>query len=746
MSVIGKYPSRMRAPAAAIRISLFLFLAPHVMTAQDGAGKHVNHARALLNAEPFEAVRDSVTRSVFTRILPASRWQRSQDMFLLGTLLGEKAPEYFLGPLLRGLYLAEVSTDRRGHSSAARELAEAWKTWPRNTLRPHGGHMDVLLSDQYARGVPFDEQLFRLNVTRYYIQLCHQLCDEYLELNAAREAYETLRRIMAEDLAYDLYSKTKLAWMHYKYRSFAFGPDYPFLKPSRTGNIREARALAASAQLRIAEYRNVKRSAERIWLDESDISWYHDAATNIISLAYGVEWKIDSSIAHYERMPEWMKVRNNGIFLHLANLDFRSAEREFEAVGYDAGEPADYVMQPSAIDAYAIVTIFKGTPEVSYHFVDDYVKKYQEGRGWGLICAGTVNYWNGHLDESLKNLATAEAYPEVFGNISLTRTNYDMVIHSQRSLTYDALANTLSFEPSSEEGLLTRLWDAIKRFVRKLLYRFLAFISRQRAADSYLQIADRSEFQKIFYLEATGDPYQLWSIMRRLDPEWHLEKARRARSEDPRKRASRYYDYLEAAFLHESGENESARAILERGPGPIWSEADTAYEKLTIAMIEDLHIRILEDLGEDPARHIAELYRRYPQAALLWGHRLPVYFDLSPTPASLTGEQRDTVDMVSNQLFRFDFQQLDTPFRGLPTIRLNPRNDNGAIAFNLRVELDGNIISEIDVPSHKRRGNRTMRLSPAEMARRLAYGVFRIHERAEAPQVAQGDGFVASSD
>jgi len=62
-------------------------------------------------------------------------------------------------------------------------------------------------------------------------------------------------------------------------------------------------------------------------------------------------------------MPEWFKLRGNGTWLYLADMDYRSAERQFEYIGKSGGEPLPVVSQPSAIDPYKNILVYRGIPK-----------------------------------------------------------------------------------------------------------------------------------------------------------------------------------------------------------------------------------------------------------------------------------------------------------------------------------------------------------------------------------------------
>ncbi|MBI5647329.1 MAG: hypothetical protein HY962_10395 [Ignavibacteriae bacterium] len=699
------------------------------------AEEALRQARRMLAEKPFAAVRDSVTRLAFTDIIPGLRYRQSQDMYVLGTTLRDKAPGFFLGALLRGYYLAEVSTDRRGHERAKRELLEARRLWPLEQYTPRRENLDDVLSAESPTGARDRDLYFTYQLTRQYVQFLQQLADEHLELNEAREAHEILAELAADGYASDMYTRTKLSWIFFKYRAFPAEGNTSFLLPDARANMAEAVRLAREDQARIAAATAHKRVATRYWNESSDLEWYHNAATSIISIVSAARWELDSAIVYYEMMPEWMKIRNNGIYLYLADLNYRMAERQFEAVGKVGNDPLDYVSQPSAIDAYVTLLHCKGAPEEGYAYLDDYTRKYQEQRGWGLISTGTANYWNGHLDASMRHLTNASEYPEIFGNISLTRTNYDLVIEAQRALTHEAIANRLEFEPAPGEGFFTRLWNAVLRFFNALWHRFAAFLARNTATDRYLQIRDRGEYLKVFYVEATGDPFQITSVLRGLDPRWHLERVRALH--DDRPRAAKFRRYLEALFLHEDGRDEDALRILDNGGRLLRAEADTAYEKQFMAMTDDLHIDVLESLGMDTRARIAAQYRVYPQTTSLWGRHLPLYFDReSVVFRRLDEAQRGAADEALDVFARYGFDFLDAPAAGIPRMRLEIEAAQGGLLYRYSVEAGGTVIAagEFSTAATKNRPA----LAPYDAAKHIAYGIFRIHERETGASASTG--------
>jgi hypothetical protein len=339
---------------------------------------------------------------------------------------------------------------------------------------------------------------------------------------------------------------------------------------------------------------------------------------------------------------------------------------------------------------------------------------------------GTINYWNGHLDESLNNLRAAREYPEVFGNISFNRTHYDAMTLAQLSATCDAQINRLDFEPNLEEGFLARIWNAVKKFFLRFYYAFMSFAYRHYAIGMYLEIEDRPEYLKIFYPENVMDYHQTWTIIRSLDADWHLEHLRDARAHDKRPGAEKYYRFFEAGLLHELGNDDEAAHVLD-GPGrPIQSEADTAYEKLLIAMTEDLNVRIIEETGNgDRQRHLVNLYQIYPQAVLLWGHKLPLSIDLQTVKSTDKDDQRMVDNVISTfEDFGFDFRHDPSP--DIPSMMIRPVGTGLELAFEFIVSVNGRNIASGRIAATETKAGVTTALKYREIAKRLAYGVFRM--------------------
>lgn len=722
----------MNAPQLPGRIAaaaLFLLLLSQTGAAQAEESALAAMRRLARSAPSISAVEDSLVRLCLVRVLP-QRNLKSQDVYTVGTLLAQRDSTFFLGPLLRGWYYAEISTDRRGHSQARTELARALRLWPLRRYRPYHGSLDELCSSQLVAGLPVSEQLFAFNVTNQYLELRYQLSREHLELNEARAAWACVRSLLDENFAYDFYSLHQLAWLHYKYRYFEPGEDYPFLRSGTTANIREAIALSHRQIAKVRAYEQQKSGSLQYWNDNYLLSWHVSTAWNILSISYGVIWKNDSSIAYYERIPSGGQIANNGTYTYLADIDYRMAERQFDAVGRYGTQPAAVLSQPTAIESYKTMLIAKGTPEEAYAWLDDYTKKYESDRGWSMIWLGTVHYWNGRLDASARLLAQARAYPEVFGNISFNRTHYDMLANIQQSITYDAMAERLSFEPNLARGFFARLWNAVERFVLRLYYRFMALLYRHWAIDMYLQIEDRSEYLKVFYPENLADYFQTWTMLRQLDPAWHLDALRAARAQDRRPRAERFYRVFEAGLLERRGRSAEAARALEPDGRPFASTVDTAYEKLLLAMSENVRIAILDD--EDPSRvpaAIVRMYACYPQAVQLWGHELPLRFRAGEVRRDGLGEaQRDSLDEALAVLedFSFDFSPPD----GLaaPELTIDARGGGGPLTCAWRVVLGGRVIAAGSVATTETRDGRSVALSPERIAAGIAYGVFRMPE------------------
>lgn len=705
---------------------LVLFLCLPVPAAAQQENPAFAAIRSALRERPFAEVRDSIVRAVFVDILEHTSW-KDQQLYVTGTLIEKKDPDYFLGHFLKGWYLSATSTDRRGFMKARDEMIRAYRSWPMEEYAPETGSLDALLARQQLAGESAREQTFRYMLTYYYLQLNSQISNAHLELNDARAAYEVTRELDERGFAYDFYSLTRLAWMYYKYRYFAPGPEYPFLRGSVRENIRACIALCETEQRRIGAYRALKYTYPRYWTDNATLSWYENAANNIISIAYGVIWQPDSAITYYERMPEWFKLRGNGTWLYLADMDYRSAERQFEYVGKTGGEPLSVVSQPTAIDPYKNILFYRGNPEEAYAYLDDYPRKYQEDRGWGMIWLGSANYWNGHLDASVRNLSLAMDYPEVFGNISLNRTHYELVALMQKSLAYDALAHRMAFEPSLAHGFFPRLWDGIGRFFLRWYYAFMSFLCRHWAVDRYLEIGDRAEYLKVFFTENVGDYFQTWNVIRNLDPEWHLQRLREARREDARPQARKFYRVFEAGLLHEAGRDEEALRLISDPRTSARAIGDTSYEKLLVAMEEHVRIGLLGEGGEEGRRRIVELYRTYPQTVLLWGHTLPLAFvreSVARTGLSEGGEEM--LEEVLDVFERFDFDFSSGERSGIPELKLSAANRSGVLHIRYNVLLDGISVTSGEIASEERIAGKPARLTPGELARRIANAVFRV--------------------
>jgi len=712
-----------RIIAAVMLIAVRPLHAQQVVSPQNEAVTSIN---TMLKTRPFAEVEDSIVRLTITKIIDRVSW-KSQDVYLLGTEILRKKQGFFLGHFLRGLYMSSTSTDRRGHSKAKEELEAARAHWPLDVYAPMKESPDAYLERQHLTGVGFEQQIYDYLLTYYYLQLHYQLSSEYLELNEARQAFEITSMLEEKNYAYDFYSLTRLAWMYYKYRYFAPGSEFPFLKPSFSQNVYTALQLAAEERQKISEYTAKKHSYLRYWTDENTLTWYNEASYNITSLAYGVVWEMDSSITYYEKMSDWMKLRNNGMYLYLADINYRAAERQFEIIGKIGDQPVTEISQPGAVDPYKNLCIYKGHPEEAYLFLDNFPRKYQEDRGWSMIWLGTVNYWNGHLDESIRNLEIAAEYPEVFGNISLNRTHYDLMVHAQQSMTYAALARQIDFEPNLKQGFFARLWEGFTRFLQNIYYRFMAYLHRHWAIDKYLQIEDRQEYMKVYYTENVLDYYQTWSILTQLDPEWHLQRLNDVRLQDKRSRAQRFYHLLEAGFMLEQGKEDEARNALLLNGRPLSATADTSYEKLMVAMAEDMEIKIG---GEQ--QHLLALYQSYPQTVMLWGHRLPLYVVRGHgTIGDMSKGQKESLEQALTLLQKFDFDFRDEAGTDIPALTIRPVVQKKKFLIQYEVHLRGQQIASGTIAATERIRGKEHTLTAADIAKRLAYGVFRIVPHAE---------------
>jgi hypothetical protein len=426
----------------------------------------IERLQSMVNEKPLSEIKDSLIVSCFCDVLEKTSWL-NQELYVLGTRLVQKDQSFFLGYMLRGFYLTYTATDRMGHEKAKQQLELALKYWPQNECPAMVGNMDSILSVQTIQSVSPRGQLFTYLATYYYLRLNYDLSGEYLELNQPNEAYRLLKTLAEENFAYDFHSLNKIAWLYYKYRYFRPKDGVEFLHTTIERNIAKTLELSYQQNRKIWAYRAAKKKFARYWIDANTTNWYEQATNNIISLAYGVGWQVDSSITYYEKMPEWFKLRNNGVYLYLADINYRAAERQFESIGKMGGVPIEVLQQPSAIEAYKNMLFYKGGASEAYVYLENYPKKYREDRGWGMSWLASANYWNGHLDEAVKNLQIANDYPEVFGNTSFNRTHYNMLVHIQQSLTYTALANRLDFEPNLASGFFSRLWNSIERFFTK---------------------------------------------------------------------------------------------------------------------------------------------------------------------------------------------------------------------------------------------------------------------------------------
>jgi hypothetical protein len=207
--------------------------------------------------------------------------------------------------------------------------------------------------------------------------------------------------------------------------------------------------------------------------------------------------------------------------------------------------------------------------------------------------------------------------------------------------------------------------------------------------------------------------------------------------EDKRQRAQKFYRLFQAGFLHAKGEDDAAQKILLDSGRPVWQSVDTTYEKLLIAMTEDLEISILKNIDERRVQsHIVNLYRFYPQAVLLWGHRLPVSFRANEVARrSLTQEQDSYVNEVIETLSRFGFDFQEQSNTVIPNLRIAAESDKGVLKFYYEVTLDRRYVARGIVPSAKvegtaGQGNTKVVPRPSgEIAQQIAYGIFHIQPK-----------------
>jgi hypothetical protein len=295
---------------------------------------------------------------------------------------------------------------------------------------------------------------------------------------------------------------------------------------------------------------------------------------------------------------------------------------------------------------------------------------------------------------------------------------------------YEARAHGIDFEAPVAEGFFARIWERIVRFFVKLYCRFMGFLSLHWATDAYLQFDDRGEFLKPWYSENPFDYYSYWTVLKRLDPDWHLARLKEARAGDARPRAGRYYAFFEAGFLHARGDDAAARRVLEGNGRPLWDDIDTSYEKLLGVMALDLDIDIRHSLGLGGERErVVEMFRRYPQTVQLWGRRLPLLIAKHDvTRGALTAEQHLEADLAMETLRDFDFDFTDDDATA-PVLQVNVRQDGPVLVYDYRVTLRGEAISSGSIRSERKQAGVQRLLTPREIARELAYGVFRISAR-----------------
>jgi len=691
--------------------------------------------REMLKSKQYDSVRDSVNAAAVIDVLDKTPWTTS-DLYILGAQILDKDPGSFAGRYLKGWYLSHTATDKLGYRKALEELRLALSLWDTQAFPPYHGSMDALLASQTALNVPERERTVHFLMTYYYLQLQYELSSVYLELDMPAESYALMKQLRDDRFAYDFYSMTRMAWIFYKYRDAAAERKLQFLKPSGTANITEAIRLAKQQQREIGLYVNAKYSFPRYWMDSYTTTWYENAANNIISIAYGVGWQIDSSITYYEKMPEWFKLRLNGTYLYLSDVNYRAAERQFEYAGKPGGVPVAVLSDPEALEAYKNILIYKGALDEAHTYLDDYAEKYKQWRGMGMLWEGTMLYWNGNLDEAERMLKRAYDYPEVFGNTSFTRQHYDMQIHIQLSAVHKAKIRRLEFEPVLETVWYKQALIGIKNFFLKLYHWIMAYLHEYWAVDAYLQIVDREQYIKVFYTENPADYYQTWSILKNLNPDWHLKRLAEAKRRDERIRAKKFYDLFRAGFLLEKGDNREALSVITGNA--LTAKADTAYEKLFIAMAEDMTIRAQAD-GSRKEEHVLNIYRWYPQAVYLWGYTLPLTVRYKPT-ATLRTEADEYLEEMRDKLEQFDFDF--TPARtGVPVLTIEPAASEAGFDIRYAVKFDGGIrnIGTITVTMDK---EGAPNLPSVLAAKQLAYSVlnirFHTEEKTHANTLARG--------
>jgi hypothetical protein len=716
--------------------ALMILALPRLFAQPSGSQKSFAKIRAVLEAPDFESVKDTVIEMALVDILDRASWTESES-YVLGSQILEKDPTCFMGSYLRGWYLSHVATDKMGNRRALEELLDADANWDIQRYKPFRGNLDALLVEQNDAGVSQRERTYSYLLTYYYLQLQYELSSVYLDLDMPEESYGLMKKLSDSGYEADFFSLTRMAWICYKYRDAAQSRGLSFLMPEGKANIAEAIRLAKSQQDEIASYLQRKTTMTRYWVDNSTVTWYEHAANNIISISYGVGWETDSAITYYEKMPEWFKLRLNGIYLYLTDMNYRAAERQFEYIGKAGNSPVSHLAEPQVLELYKNVLIYKGDLDEAHFYLKDYAKKYQSWRGMGLLWEGTVEYWRGNLDEAEDILKSAYDYPEVFGNTSLTRQHYDIQIHIQLSAVHKAKLHRLNFQPVLEAKWYTRIWHTVKNFFLKLYHWFMSFLHEYWAVDSYLQIIDRDEYLKIFYTENPTDYFQTWSILKKLNPDWHLKRIETTRKSDERVRAGKFYDLMKAGYYIEQEKEDEARALL--AGADLAAKADTAYEKLFIAMVEDMAVNVAAN-SNDAESHLLNLYRYYPQAVFLWGHTLPITMRFEPLAALYPEELKDYYSDVQDVFSQFEFDFKEAAPK-VPSIIVQPEVKDGRMTINYVVTFDGQIRNKGSIVTSVK-GNGKETVAAGKAAKELAYSIFHIgintQEKKHADSIARG--------
>ncbi|MAT40046.1 MAG: hypothetical protein CL946_10630 [Ectothiorhodospiraceae bacterium] len=705
----------------AVPLLLFLFCGVCPVHAQ-GVAQAVDKANELLDRGDFDAIEDSLYAVCIIDILDRTNW-RDQQLYVVGSRILEEREGHFLGHLLRGWYIANTATDRRGHERALAEYQLANANWKHKAFPAYKGNLDALVASQQLAGIDSRGQMFSYLTTYYYLQLQYQLSAEYLELDRVVESYKVMEDLREAGYAYDFYSLTRIAWIYYKYRTHVDIPEYTFLRSSDAENIEYAITLAKDQLKEIDRYKGEKYSYSRYWLDNSTTSWYQNASYNIISIAYGAAWQTDSSITYYEKMPDWFKLRQNGTYLYLGAMNYRGAERQFEYIGKAGGKPVEVLSEPKAIESQKNVLIYKGALDEAHFHLNNYPRKYQESRGEGMLWLGSVQYWRGDLDEAKRTLELALDYPEVFGNTSFTRVHYDMTAHAYLALVHEAMQHRFSFEPVMEDNPFLAAWEHVKRFFEGIYHWLMETLHRHWAIDKYLQIRDRNQYVRVFYTENAGDYFQTWSIIRHLDPAWHLDLIDRAAKDDKRPRAAKFYTMQQAGFLNAQGDYDRAHALIADFDGPL-SAVDTTYEKLFIAMTEDIALESCEYAApEETGPRLANLYRWYPQSAFLWGHRISVSIRESGI-ATLPSGDRAYAEQAMQYVQDFDFDFNANDPNAVQTEFEFFESEEG-IAVEYTISLRGKQIRRGEL-AFPRDDNGSYRYSVQDAARLIAYSIYSI--------------------